>query len=322
MKMGSIVSAVVACGMAIFANSAVAQSYPDRPVTIMVGYAPGGSSDTIARLIAPHMSEYLGQPVVVENRPGANGAVAAGLVANSEPDGHTLGLAGLSIVMNALTKKDVGYSLDQFSNVAMLISYSSVMVVPSELPVESVAEFQEYAQENEGEVNCGSGGVGSSPHMACILVADALDVDITHITYGGMAPALNDLMAGRLQVVFNPIVQTKSFIEEGLVRALALTGAERNEALPEVPTFQELGYDIDFSVYTGMVVPADTPIEIQEQINEAIRAALSDPEVKATLENGGAATSQMTLAEYQEFTANQETFWADFVQENPLTEDQ
>ncbi|WIY53177.1 tripartite tricarboxylate transporter substrate binding protein [Devosia sp. YIM 151766] len=312
---------VVPALVILTAIPAMAQDYPTRPVTLMVGFEPGGSSDILARVLAPHLTEFLGQPIVIENRPGANGAVAAALVANASPDGHTLGIGGSSLLTNALLNPNIGYSLDDLADVAMIGSYSSVMIVPKDLPVTSVDEFQQYALDHAGEMNCGSGGIGSSPHLSCEVVRTALGVEITHITYGGMAPALNDLMANRLQVVFNPIAQTKPFIDEGEVRALAITGAERSDALPDVPTLQELGYDVELSVYTGVYAPNDTPIDVLERINEAIRYATAQPNVIDVLEAGGTIPSDMNLEEYVAYNDNQQQFWETFMEEHSISDE-
>lgn len=266
-----------------------AETYPNRPVRIIVGFAAGGNFDIVARVIAERMAERLGQPVIVENRPGASSNIAAEAAIRSPADGYTVLLAGAVNAINATLydKLNFNFAAD-IAPVAGAVQFPNVMTVSASFPAKSVPEFIAYAKANPGKINHGSSGVGTSQHLAGELFKAAAGVSFTHIPYRGAPQALTDLLSGQVHVLFDALPPTMPHIKSGAVRALAVTTPMRSEALPDTPAIAEFLTGYEASGWNGFCVPKNTPAPIIETLNVAINESLRDPKVKARFADLGA----------------------------------
>src|SRR6202453_1312269 len=265
-----------------------AQSYPSRPVRIIVGYAPGGTTDFSARLIGQWLSERLGQPFIVENRPGAGSNVATEGTVRASADGYTLLLASISNAINATLYDNLNFNfVRDIAPVAGIIRVPNVMEVNPSVPAKTVPEFIAYAKANPGKVNFASGGVGSSTHLSGELFKMLTGVSMAHIPYRGTAPAVTDLIAGQVQVMFDNLPGSIEYIRAGVTRALAVTTTARSDALPDLPTVADFVPGYEVSAWFGLGAPKNTPKEIIDRLNEEINAALADTKMKARLTDRG-----------------------------------
>jgi tripartite-type tricarboxylate transporter receptor subunit TctC len=265
-----------------------AQAWPNRVVRFIVPLAAGGPTDVIARIVAEQLSKIWNQQVVIENRGGAGTNIGTEVVARSDPDGYTALYATSSLAVNRSLYRSLGYDpIADFAPVTHLSSFSLFMFVPNSSPARSVAEFIAFAKANRGKVTLASPGTGSTPHLAGELFKRMAGIEMTHVPYRGAAPALNDLIPGRVDVYFGSGVLLEN-ARSGQVRALAVTGAKRDPAAPELPTIAEAGLpNYEVSSWHGLFVPARTPREIVKKMNADTIAALADPAVKGKLEQGG-----------------------------------
>lgn len=254
---------------------------PDRPVRFVVGFAAGGSTDTSARLVANAIGDTLGQPVVVENRVGAAGNIGSEFVARSAPDGLTyvVGSVGTHATNQFLYKSLPFHVANDFTPVSLVLVSAAVVVVKPSLPVRSVAELVTYAKANPGKLNIGTSGVGGTQHFAAALFEQKAGVQFTHIPYRGGAPAMADLVGGRLDLVFSPLAETMSFIQSGQVRALGVTRTQRMPALPDIPPIADAVPGYEFNSWIGIFGPARLPAPIVRTMSEAITAGVRSPEV-------------------------------------------
>ena len=284
-----------------------AQAYPSKPIRLIVPDAPGGSPDQLSRLLAQKMSESIGQQVVVENRPGAAGVLAAETAARSPADGYTLLLTTTSIyAIIPNLRKNLSYDPDRdFEPVSRIATASNVMVINTTLPAKSVAELVQLAKDKPGTLNYASAGVGSPAHLAGEMLNLLADVKLTHIPYKGAGPALLDLIAGNAQVMITSPIAAGAHMGAGRVRALGTTGSERNPALPDLPTVADSvpGYDISQS--WGIAVPAGTPPEIVRRLNAEITKAMSLPDVKERVLKTGAVPIGDDAAAFRTFMARE-----------------
>jgi len=265
-----------------------AQAYPTRPVRIIVGFAPAGGQDIVARLIGHSLSERLGQQLIIDNRPGAGSNIAAEAVVHSAPDGYTLLLVGPPNAINATLYEKLNFNfLRDIAPVAAMMRVPNVMEVNPSVPARTVPEFIAYARANPGKIGMASAGIGSGPHMAGELFKMMAAVDMVHVPYRGGGPALIDLIAGQVQVTFEPVSSSIEHIRARRLRALAVTSAMRSAALPDVPTVGEFVPGYEASAFYGVGVPKRTPVEIVETLNKEINASLTDPKVKARFANLG-----------------------------------
>jgi tripartite-type tricarboxylate transporter receptor subunit TctC/ABC-type uncharacterized transport system substrate-binding protein len=288
-----------------------AQAYPTRPVRIIAGYPPGGSIDIHARLIGQWLSQRLGQPFVVENRPGAGGNVGSEAAAHAAPDGYTLLISGIGNTISATLYDKLKYDfIRDFAPVAGVMRAANVIDVHPSVPVNSVPELIAYAKANPGKVTMGSSGVGTSPHLSGELFKLMTGVDMLQVPYRGNAPALTDLLAGQLQVLFDGISSSIEHIRSGKVRALAVTTATRAPSLPDVPTVGEFVPGYEVSVWFSVSAPRNTPPEIIATLNREINAGLADPKLKARLVELGGAPMPMTPAEVGKLIASETEKWA------------
>jgi tripartite-type tricarboxylate transporter receptor subunit TctC len=288
-----------------------AEAYPSRPVRLIVGVVAGGANSTVARLLAQSLSERLGQQVVVENRPGAGGNVAAEAVAHAAPDGYTLLFVSSANAIGASFNEKPGYDfVRDIAPIASLVRGPLIMVVNPSFPAKTVPEFIAYAKAHPGEINMASAGVGNTTHLVGELFMMVTDTALTHVPYRGGAPAVTDLLAGQVQVYFDGISGSLEHVRTGRLRALAVTSATRAAVLPEVPSLSEFVADYDATGWYGAGAPTGTPAEIVDRLNTAINAGLADPGLTARLADLGYATMTSSPAEFGKFMARETEKWA------------
>jgi tripartite-type tricarboxylate transporter receptor subunit TctC len=293
---------------------AKAQSYPSRPVRIIVGYAPAGATDIVARLIGQWLAERLGQPFVIENRPGAANNIGTEAVVNAPADGYTLLLVNPANAINASLYDKLSFNfLRDIAPVAGIIRVPNVMEVNPSVPAKTVAEFIAYAKANPGKVNFGSGGTGTSVHVSGELFKMMTGVDMVHVPYRGAAPAVADLIGGQVQVVLDNLPGSIEQIRAGKTRALAVTTAARADALPNVPTVADTLPGYEASAWFGLGAPKGTPAEIVDQLNKEINAALADPKIKARLADLGGTPLTGSPADFGKLIAEETEKWAKVV---------
>jgi tripartite-type tricarboxylate transporter receptor subunit TctC len=299
-----------AAALPAISRIASAQAYPSRPVRIIVGVAAGGATDTLARLMGQWLSERLGQPFIIENRPGAGNSIGAEAVVRAPADGYTLLLSGVFDATNATFYDKLNYNfVRDIAPVAGVIRGSYVMVVNPSVPAKSVPEFITYAKANPRKVNKAATGTGTGDHIAGELFKMMASVDMVHVPYRGGGPALTDLIAGQVQVMFPTTVSSIQYIRAGRLRALAVTAAMRSEALPDIPTVGEFlpGYEASF--WYGVGAPKATPAEIVEKLNKEINAGLADPKFKARLADLGGTVLAGSPADFGKLIADETEKW-------------
>jgi tripartite-type tricarboxylate transporter receptor subunit TctC len=290
---------------------AVAQTYPTRPVKLVVGFPPGGGNDIIARLIAQWLTERLGQPFVVENRPGAGTNIATEGVVRAQPDGYTLLFVAPSSAINATLYEKLSFNfIRDIAPVASLMRLPNVMEVNLSVPVKTVPEFIAYAKADGSKINMASPGVGTSVHLSGELFKMMAGVDMLHVPYRGTAPALTDLLGGQVQVTFGTMTGSIEYIRTGKLRALAVTTATRAEALPEVPTVAEFVPGYEASTWYGIGAPKDTATEIIDKLNKEINVGLADSKMKAQLADLGGTVLAGSPAEFGRLIADETEKWA------------
>ena len=292
-----------------------AQTYPDKPIKMVVPFPPGGPIDTMARLIAAHMSTNLGQQVVIENRPGAGSTIGSKAVASAEPDGYTLlfGSSGSLGVAPALYTSLGLDPLKSFAPVGTVALLPHVMVVPASLPAKTVAEFVAYAKANPGKLNYGA-GLGTPPHLLSTLFKTKAGIDVAYIPYKGAAQSVTDMLGGRTHFTIDGTVILMPHIRDGKFRALATGRPQRWHELPDVPTLVESGYpDFVIDAWTGVVAPAGTPPQIVARLNAAVNAGLRAPETKAALDRFSSLAKIGSPQDFATFIASEAPKWADLV---------
>lgn len=293
------------------AAPALADGWPSRPVRLIVPFAPGGSTDVTGRMVAQKLGEVLGQPVVVDNRPGAAGNLGAEAAVRAPADGYTLLLGGGNNAVNANLYAKLSYDFTKdLIGVALIGVAPNVMVVPPALPVQTVAEFVAFAHDQRGQINYASSGNGATTHLSAELFKSVTGVEMTHIPYKGSSPALTDLMAGHAQVMFDSIISAAPLIRSGKLRALAVTSAHRNSALPEVPSLKEAGVSVEAVSYFGIYAPAGIPAPIAIRLNREIRQIVQMPDVLAKLKDFGVQPQDLDLDAFADFTRAQIASWA------------
>jgi tripartite-type tricarboxylate transporter receptor subunit TctC len=290
---------------------ACAQSYPTRPVRWIVGFTPAGGNDIVARLMGQWLSERLGQPFVIENRPGAGTNIATEAVVNAPPDGYTLLLANLANAINATLYEKLNFNfIRDIAPVAGISRAPLVMAVHPSVPAKTVAEFIAYAKANPGRINMASAGIGSAGHLAGELFKMTAGVNLVHVPYRGNAPALADLIAGQVEVLFPSAASSIEYVRTGKLRGLAVTGATRSDALPDLPTVAESIPGYETSSLYGIGAPRNTPAEIVDKLNKEVNAALADPKMKAHLANLGGVALPGSPAEFGKLIADETEKWA------------
>jgi tripartite-type tricarboxylate transporter receptor subunit TctC len=298
------------------ATVAAAQNYPTRSIMLIVPFAPGGGNDTLARLMAQHMSQTLGQQVVVDNRPGAGGTLGARAVAKASPDGYTLLNAHSGVVgIGPSLYPNAGYDpRKDFAPLGLIASLQYAIVVHPSVQAKSVADFIALAKKEPGRINYASAGVGSVSHVSTELFATMAGIKITHVPYRGTGPALNDLVGGHVAMHMAPIPTLIGLIRSEKLRAIGVTGPQRSPILPEMPTATEKdlpGYEA--VLHYGLLAPAGTPRPIVEKLNSALRAALADEEIRKRIADDGGDPTPSTPAEHAADIDREETKWGGLV---------
>jgi tripartite-type tricarboxylate transporter receptor subunit TctC len=316
MKLAQIALIVVVAGLPA---AAAAQTYPSKPITLIVPYAAGGGNDVMARAAADKMSKTLGQQIVIENRGGAGGSIATRQIAKAEPDGYTLGLGGTgTLAINPTLYGNVGYDpRKDFAPVGLIATSALVVCVHPSLPVRSIADLIALAKKDPDKLNFASAGTGSGIHLASEYFATVAGIKLTHIPYKGSAPALTDLVGGHVAMYFSSLPPAVGLLKEGKVRALAVTSAKRSPIFPDLPTVAEAalpGYEA--VLHYGIVAPAGTPRPIIEKLNAALRAAVMSEDLKERLAQDGAEPLPSTPEEYAADIDREETKWSAIVKKS------
>ena len=295
-------------------STAGAQAYPTRTVHLIVGFPAGGGTDAVARLMGQSLSQRLGQPIVIDNRPGANTNLATEAVVKAAPDGHTLLLVGSPQAVNAtLYDKPTVNVVSDIAPVASVARGTYVMVVNSSFPAKTVPELIAYAKANPGKINMASAGAGNPTHLAGELFQMMSGITMLHVPYRGDAPALTDLLGGQVQLYFSTEGGAIEHIRAGKLRALAVTAAKRSEAMPDIPTVAEFIPSYEASGFWGIGAPKNTPAEIIETLNKGINASLSDPSLKARFSELGITAFPLSTAEFRQFIAAETDKWGKVV---------
>src|SRR3954454_580186 len=296
-----------------------ALDYPSRPVRIIAGFAAGGGVDVTARLIGQWLSGRLGQPFVIENRPGGGGNVGTEAVVNAAPDGYTLLLATVPNAVNAsLYEKLSFHFVRDIAPVAGVIRVPMVVLVHPSVPAQTLAEFITYAKANPGKINMASAGSGSAPHMAGELFKTMAGVDMVHVPYRGQGPALSDLLGGQVQILFAAAPGTVDYVKTGKLRALAVTTATRMPDLPDVPTVADTVAGYEASQWYGFAAPKNTPAEIVDELNKEINAAIAHPGMKAKLAGIGGDPMPGPAADFGRLIADETEKWGKVVRAGGL----
>jgi len=304
---------LLAASAAVFSTvstNANAQNYPIRPVRIVVGFAPGGGADLAGRLMAQWLSERLGEQFVIENRPGGGANIAMDSVAKAAPDGYTLLLVSPGAAINATLYEKLPYNfVRDFAPISGFLRVPNVMVLNPSVPVKTVPDFLAYAKANPGKLNMASAGSGSSVHVSGELFKMMTGVDLTHVPYRGAGPMLSDLLGGQVQVAFPDIGSSIEHVRSGKLRAIAVTTANRSEALPAVPTVNEFVRGYEASNWWGIAAPKGTPTEIVAKLNNELNAAVADPKIKARFADLGGTSLAASPADFAKLIADETDKW-------------
>jgi tripartite-type tricarboxylate transporter receptor subunit TctC len=311
-----------AAALAAVLLRARAQTFPARPVHLICPFAAGGPNDITARLTGQWLSERLGQPFVVDNRAGAGGNIGTEVVVRAPPDGYTLLLASSANAVNATLYDKLSYNyIRDIAPVASILRVPNVMVVNPSVPAQTVPEFIAYARANPGKINMATSGNGSTTHVSGELFKELAGVDLVAVAYRGGGPALIDLLAGQMQVMFEPTIAAIEHIRAGKLRALAVTTATRSELLPDVPTVGEFVPGYEASQWYGIGAPKSTPPEIVARLNQEINAALADSRLQARLADLGGIPTPMTSAEFGKFVADETEKWGKVIRAGNIKPD-
>jgi len=304
---------------------ALPQDWPSRPVHLVVPYAPGGPVDLSARLIAPKLQQALGQPVVVENKPGAGGNIGADFVAKSSPDGHTLVMGAIAThaINPALYPKLAYDPVRDFRHIALLVQVPNVLVVNNELPARSVAELVALAKRQPGKLDFASGSTGSTGHLAGELFKQMTGTELVHVPYKGSAPAVADLLAGRVHLMFDNLASAAPNIQAGKLRALAVTTVRRSSFLPELPTLDESGLKgFEMTTWWGLMAPAKTPQPVVDRISQEALRAIESPDLRERWRAMGSELPGVrTPAEFTAFVERERKLYAELVKRSGATVD-
>jgi len=292
-----------------------ATAYPTKPITMVLGFAPGGPSDVMARVLSKKMEEHLKQPIIIENRAGAGGTIAGGIVARAAPDGHTIMLASGSILaINVTLYPNVPYdSIKDYAPVSMLGVQTNVLYTHPSIPANNIKEFVAYAKANPGKLSFGSGGVGTPAHLAGELLRIKAGIQYTHVPFKGTGPTLHAVIGNHVPTAFNPPSPLIPHLEQKTIKAIAITTLERTPVLPQVPTIAETYPGFDAATWHAVVAPAGTPREAIMALNRAIVAALDDPMVKKALTDGGVDVKSSTPEWLADYIKSEIPKWAEVI---------
>jgi tripartite-type tricarboxylate transporter receptor subunit TctC len=321
MRRPSAPACAVALAIAAFTPAqAQNQSWPDKPVKLIVSFAPGGVHDTLARVLQPRLTEALGQPIVIENRPGAGGNIAAEAVAKSAPDGTTFLVASEAIATNEYLYGSMAYDpYKDLAPVAKLADYPMALIVNPSIPAGNIKELLALAAAKPGSLSYGSAGIGTSGHLAGELLNSVEKVNMVHVPYKGGAPALADLVAGRIQVMFLSVSLSAPQAKQGRIKVLALTGDKRSDKLPEVPTTAEQGFPgIQALLFSSLLAPAATPATVIRRMNAEVVKALRAPDVVARLNELGAVPAPSSPEQFAAILKRDGESWGKLIREKNI----
>ena len=313
------IALIATAALALPGGAAQAQTYPSKPIRLVLPYVPGGIIDTAGRHFALRLSESLGQSVVAENRPGAGGMVGIDVVARSAPDGYTIVLTDPGIVSNPTLQKDPPYDLKAVQAVSIVGSSPAVIVASQHLPVKTFAELIAYAKANPGKLNFASAGIGTAPHLAGEMIKLRTGIDMTHVPYRGIGAAYPDVMSGKVQLAFSSIAGAVPFTSDNRVRPLATTGSARSAVYPDVPTVAESGlpgFDVD--LWIGIYAPVGLPPAVLNKLNGELKKVLQHPELKAALAKIGVEPRGTTPEEAAAFTRSEFEKWKKVIVEGNI----
>lgn len=315
MRIRLLAAAVAASACALLPQAATAASYPERPVNLLVPFSPGGGTDISARLLAAALQEKLGASVVVDNRPGAGGQIAADLVARANPDGYTLLFANSGMLaINPWIYKLNSEPTKAFAPVSLFSDLPFVLVVPATLPAKNVQELVGLARNAPGKHTFASSGTGGAPHLSGEIFQQATGTELMHVPYKGGGPAMTDLMAGRVDMLFASVLETMPYVAAGKLRALAVTGDKRSPAMPDVPTIDEAGvHNAQSGSWTAVLAPAGTPQPVIDKLAQAIREITEDPAMKTKLEAQGAVAHGSTPAQLADLAARERARYGEII---------
>lgn len=316
MPRATLATSVAALAILASVTCAAAQDYPNRPITLVVPFPPGGSTSIVARIIADKMSESLGQQIVIDNRGGAGGTIGSRAVSKTAPDGYTilLGYTG-TLAIGPSLYPNVGYDpRKDFAPIGLIGHAPNSLVVHPSFPAKSVRELVDYARANPGKVQYGSAGVGTVSHVSGVYFANAAGIQLAHVPYRGTGPAIADLLGGHIPMAFAPIPATHANIDSGKLRGLAITSAKRSTLVPDIPTIAESGVpEFEASLYYGLVAPPGTPRAIIERLNKELNKTLASEDVRKRLATDGAEPVPGTPEDYAKHIDEDERKWAQVV---------
>lgn len=310
--------ALLAGGFALLALTGAGSAqaaWPERPVTMVVPFPPGGPTDLVARVLAKQLTDQLGQTVVVENKGGANGNIGMQYAAAAKPDGYTVLYNTSSIALSPNLYRSLAFDpVKDFTPVSSTAVIPLVLLVHPSVPVKNTQDFVQYARQHPGKLSYGSAGAGNVTHLGALLLLRSLDIDAVHVPYRGSAPAMTDLVGGQVQLMTNTLNDSLGFVREGKLRALAVTSSARSDQLPDVPTVAEtVAPGFSMGAWQGVVVPAGTPAPVVEKLNAEIRRALQSPEMQKQLKAQGAQTLGSTPEEYAAYIKSEIARWGEVV---------
>ncbi|NUN60687.1 MAG: tripartite tricarboxylate transporter substrate binding protein [Burkholderiaceae bacterium] len=315
----AVLSAIALAAAATLPLGAVAQNYPTKPITIVVPFAAGGTTDILARLVGQHLSTELGQPVVVENKAGAGGNIGAAFAAKAAADGHTLfmGTVGTHAINASLYKKLPYDPIKDFAPLTRVAMVPNLLVAHPSQPFKTVQEMIAYAKANPGKINFGSPGNGASPHLSGELFKSLTKVDMVHVPYKGSAPAVSDLLGGQISIMFDNLPSVIPHVRSGKLRAIAISTAKRSADLPDVPTISEAGVPgYEATSWFGMFAPAATPKPVLDKISAALGKVLANAEVKKKIDDQGGEPANETPAQFADFIQKESLKWGKVVKES------
>ena len=312
---------VVGAFIALEAAHALGQTaaYPTKPIRWIIDFPAAGVSDILARTVGQKLSEYLGQPIVYDNRPGANGIIANELVAKAPPDGYTLGFISQPFSLQLTLHAKLAFGLKDFAPVALIAEYPSLLLVNPRVPANSLKEFVAYAKAKSPAITYASSGAGGAQHLAMELFKQIAGFDAVHVPYAGSAPGLLDVMAGRVDSIFANLPGALPHIRAGRIRALAIAQPTRNRVVPEIPTFAEAGWSFEAPGYAGAVFPAGVPAAIVNRMNAAIVRVLQQPEIQERIWNAGSEPRSSTPQEFAKFLRDDVARWAPVIKASGAT---
>jgi tripartite-type tricarboxylate transporter receptor subunit TctC len=320
----AILVAIAAAAFVAFTSVSYSAPYPERPVRLIVGFAAGGASDLVARILAQQLSEQMGQPVVVDNRSGAGGNIGADAVAKSSPDGYTLCLAtGGTLSINPTLYAHISFDpIRDFAPISRVTEVPQVLIVNPSLPAHNVAEFIAYAKAQGSRLNYASGGSGTATHLAGEMFNAMAGVKMQHVAYRGTGPAMIDVLSGQVPVMFDQISTSMPLVTEGKLRALGVTSAERSPLAPDLPTISESGLPgYDVSTWHGLIAPAGTPKAVIERLNAEVVKALQSPLVRERFKTNGIVPISSTPEEFGELIKSELARWRDIIKASGATVD-